>query len=153
MKNVFIGLNTTAILFAFLISGFAITGAQAQPGDRPHHLGRHDSKRVVEHLGLDETQAALLQQAREARQSNQDELRQLQQQLRALPHSDSYTYTEAEMLVNQINQLKANQILAHANAENAFYQSLTAEQKALLAERRERRTGSHLSPKAGPGIF
>lgn len=141
MKNSkLIPLGKTALVGAVVI---ALASAQSGvvyaegKGDRGFGKGR-----MVDALGLDDAQLALFQQVREVSRDGEAEIRELREQLRALVNSNAYTESDASVLIGEINQLQADQMLTRSTAQNLFYQSLTQEQKEVfttMGENREKR--------------
>ena len=121
------------LLFALVFTVALPQCSLAQPLDGPPP---HDAPRLemlTELLDLNTSQIELLKQTDHALPYNQLYLQALHRQLFELANSDLYSQAEATILINDIGQAVMDELTAKSIAQNAFYNSLTAEQKATLA--------------------
>lgn len=124
--TLFLGTLVLATTLTAVSNAEPLVGPPPMPGPPPHFLAAQ--------LNLSDQQLQLLKATRVARHDSGSDVRELQQQLQQLVHSDQYSDADAEALIQQITETMATDMLTRAAAENAFYMSLDDEQKAQLVE-------------------
>ncbi len=100
-------------------------------------------RRLVNTLDLTESQIELLKLTTKAPSEDREQMHELRNQLKELTHSSAYSEQDAEEIIEQMMALRESEMIAKANANNAFYISLSEEQKAsfnTLQEKRNKRS-------------
>lgn len=126
MKNLSTLVKVRQAIFVLAVLLLASQSATAQPAAGP---GSRHHQNFIEELALDNEQEALWRAIRKDGRENRKAVRDLQQELQDLVHSDRYSDAEVQALAQRLGDAMAANIAARANAEHAFFQSLSAEQK------------------------
>ena len=92
--------------------------------------------KITKKLDLTEQQSNLLSATKPNKEQHQA-MRDLRDQMRKLIESDHYSVAEAELLVDKISANKRQQILEKSQKMNAFYLSLSDEQRQKWTKLRD----------------
>ncbi|MGI1677851.1 MAG: Spy/CpxP family protein refolding chaperone [Cellvibrionaceae bacterium] len=144
----FVAATSISVLSVFTVSTVAADNttvnerhAKFEQGQRAEHGRKNIAKRMhrmVKTLDLTESQIELLKLSSIPQSENQEEIRALRQQLRALSHSSNYSERDAVKIAEELTDLTTSNIVARASAENAFYISLSEEQVTKLNSMKEK---------------
>lgn len=131
-------LNKALIIFLIGTTSFASTLAISHPGEGRHSRSFMHPK-LVEQLELTIEQQQLLGTLRETGKENREEIQTLRRSLSELTTSDDYSFSAAESATRQLVELQYQNMLANIEAQQAFYQALTVEQKEAVGESKANR--------------
>jgi len=127
-----------------LLGALSIISALAFSQTNDQHRPRFKNYfRAMHQLNLSPEQMELMQNLHVGRQENGQEQQALRQSLRELSHSNSYSYAQAETTARQLAELHYQNLLARAEAENSLYQTLSEQQKSMMAEMRSGKPRAH----------
>jgi len=137
IKKLAILIAATSIFTSASFFSVAADSSATEIKSRSEHSERRDHRRInpekrmemiIEALNLTESQVELFKLSHQPSKENRTEKHELRKQLRDLTQSTEYSEREANKIAQQMTELAQSNIVARANAQNAFYISLSEEQ-------------------------
>lgn len=134
-------LSINAMFFTALTMVSCLSFAQAD--NHPGHRKGGGHFKAMQQLDLTPEQLELLDSLLGNNKEQRQAQRALRHSLQTLIQSDDYSYAAAETIARQLAELQYQQLLAKAEAQRTFYQSLTEEQKEKAATLRTQKMRRH----------